>query len=67
MMSINKNLYLKLKFLKKKGSLRDEINRKKASNTNFDFDLISKWIKDVINGLCYLHKIDTIHRDIKPE
>lgn len=42
--------------------------QKQESNTSFDFDIVSKWIKEIVNGMEYLHNvINTIHRDIKPE
>jgi serine/threonine protein kinase len=32
-----------------------------------DDEQIFKWIKELINGLYYLRKMNVIHRDIKPE
>jgi serine/threonine protein kinase len=40
---------------------------KKPNEKKFEDDQILKWIKDLINGLYYLHENSIIHRDIKPE
>jgi serine/threonine protein kinase len=31
-----------------------------------DFDTFDKWFRQAIKGLCYMHKLGIIHRDIKP-
>lgn len=31
-----------------------------------DFDTFNKWFRQAITGLCYMHKLGVIHRDIKP-
>ena len=48
-------------------NLAKYISSYKMNSTNFDFKLIFKWIKEIINGLYYLHDNNVIHRDIKPE
>lgn len=44
-----------------------KIKKKKEEGSRFDYDLIIKWSKELLDGIWFIHKNSAIHRKIKPK
>ena len=64
---INENeYYLVLEYVPN-GTLDDKINNQRKSKTPFQEIEIIRIFKQIINGIIYLHDLNIVQRDIKPD
>ena len=50
----------------KNGTLYDEIQQRRVTNQQFNFDELMSSSIEILNGIQYLHDRGLIHRKIKP-
>jgi serine/threonine protein kinase len=50
-----------------KGDLSVLIDHYKARNETIPVDNLTLWVIEILGGIVFLHKLNIIHRDIKPQ
>lgn len=63
----HKRSYFILEYIEGENLVQLIEKTKKQNYQNIDQNLIIIILKGIINGLCYMHKINIIHRDISPD
>jgi NIMA (never in mitosis gene a)-related kinase len=49
------------------GDLSMKIEEFKSKNETIPLDKVTLWVIEILGGLAFLHKLNIIHRDVKPQ